>query len=517
MSNPESAFAPLQHRSGANWKPERGTLLEWHKPNVRAIRFWPQPAAWEKSRRQPAWRGTRLVDLERIVFHSDQMPESKSRTARAEAWATVPERVRHAITQHPFGLRWASGTYAWCLLVIIGRCPGALELAEDVPLLAAALSAVLIDTPKRVTRPLRSFRTLLAAPNGMRRWRKVAGWLGFEPSRALVDYLRRARTDLRWKPEDLHDLRSAWANPKVRKYLQHTPNPGPTTASTYLEIEEANAFERIAPELRAEICTLDQASGFHEPFRQLSAAYTLLWPDRELPRFRTVHEVEVERERIRHAVREHYMTLHARATGQIRAEDAFELTLFTQPAAAFPSPPLPGTLEIQPLTEAGALEEEGRTMRHCIGNGSWASQAYNREGFGYRVEVGTERATLWISRPSGCLEFRVSQLRGPANAAPSVEVHASVERWLDEWNEKLRRRDHTLPDDWRCESPALYGVWPDGNGDWLDDIEIFERRRTYGAPEPLRWAFDRPRPRAAAQNDEAPWMGLEGAPDYIPF
>jgi hypothetical protein len=41
-------------------------------------------------------------------------------------------------------------------------------------------------------------RRLLRRPDGMARWRALAGWLGFDPSAALVNVLRRTSITRGW-------------------------------------------------------------------------------------------------------------------------------------------------------------------------------------------------------------------------------------------------------------------------------------------------------------------------------
>jgi hypothetical protein len=329
-----------------------------------------------------------------------------------------------------------------------------------VPLLAAALCRYGQFRQRYVKRHLRSFRALLRAPNGMRRWRKVAAWLGFEPSRAFIDLLRRARTDVTWKVSDLCKLREAWANPTIRTHLQHARTIHPATGRVFLLIDTFQAFDRIGPELRAEICELGDSGGFESYFRQIATAYFVLWPGRVLPMLRRVDDLELEREALRVEIRNH-----------------FAATLRTRPShrpipAEMPAPPFPGTERLVPLPSAEALVAEGTEMQHCIGGAGWAEDARRADGFGYRYRHGDERATLWIRRTLHGRPFEVLQFRGPQNAAPSAEATLHVQHWLESWLTAVEQQQVALAEPWNeLPCPLL------SDGD------------RYGVPRALQWAM----------------------------
>lgn len=121
----------------------------------------------------------------------------------------------------------------------------------------------------------------------------------------------------------------------------------------------------------------------------------------------------------------------------------------------FPPPPLAGTEGIRPLDSPEALAAEAADMMHCLANGAWESDARQRQGYGYAVEAGGQRGTLWIRRdrdaPTG---FQLSQLSGPGNAPPAPPVVQLVEAWM-------ARTEASLPERWQSQLPSRIRVFPD--------------------------------------------------------
>ena len=83
-----------------------------------------------------------------------------------------------------------------------------------------------------------------------------------------------------------------------------------------------------------------------------------------------------------------------------------------------------------------------------------------RWGYGYAVQVGAARATLWITRidthPAG---FAVEQLRSHRNSAPDPELAQYIQRWLTAQGEWNRFRSEQGPQPSGPERPPVPDTW----------------------------------------------------------
>lgn len=393
-------------RKGALWREADGTLVEWDLSEVRVTRPWPLPRCWAKSPGPfSRWREVygRVVPW---VWKPDAPTRVRSWAgeARLAAWSTVPVPVREAwLAAHTAGDRWG-------LFTLLARCPGAIELAHSVPILAGGLSSP-SELGKRVARPHRSARALLAVPDGMQRWRKVAAWLGFDGSRAFVNLLRRIPLGTGFGTMHQRALRRVWADPMGRKRLLHAPRVDSAVVLLLHAAVERGVVAELHPDLLED--TFDNG-----PWPTASAWFdeaVMHWrhehPGRPLPSWRTGTAVQasVRRER-------------ARPPSQPWGGG---------PVPPFPPPPLPDGPGIAALASPEALVAEGQAMQHCLGWAAWEVEARARLGFAYRVEVEGERATLWLKRdPSEPAGFLVRQLQGPKNQRPSAGLMRRVAEWL---------------------------------------------------------------------------------------
>lgn len=446
----EGATAPAQFAPyGSTWRVADATLVQWSPVRTIVTRLWPLPRCWRIDRGpKERWRecfGEVPIGLLRGCFR----PRGRQDLALVPAWDTVPTDVRAALAAHGMDL---DDRETWRLFTILARCPGARKLAEDVPVLLAALAAAdslrrpppappcSMFSERRPTRPLRSIRALLAGPDGMRRWRRIARWLDLPDARAFIEVLRRVPPGCSLPWRTLRDLRDLWACPRARKALMHLRTP---TASTIRVVEAAwrhDALSTLAPAL------LDAASA---PVAgpDLAERYVST-----LSRWRSVHPTGAPRGW------DSLERLEAARRSIERAEEARQRRRSIERSAAFalrdfPPPPLPGDAVVQPLDSAAALAAEGQEMRHCIG--SWTEQAFGLRGYGYRVICPEGRATLWV-RPlrSVPLECEITMVRAAANAPPSGATWEAIARW---WH-GLIEAGAEIPAAWRTAMDAR----PDG-------------------------------------------------------
>ena len=93
---------------------------------------------------------------------------------------------------------------------------------------------------------------------------------------------------------------------------------------------------------------------------------------------------------------------------------------------SFLEPPVPGTADIEPLTDAGQLLEEGRAQRNCVGG--YGPGVASGKQFIYRV-LRPERATLSLRLGSDG-EWGIGQLLRACNQKVSPATTLAVLRWL---------------------------------------------------------------------------------------
>ena len=311
-----------------------------------------------------------------------------------------------------------------------------MELSASVPLLAGALSVSGFFRAEAVKRPLRSARALLRLPDGMARWRKIAGWLGFDPSQSFVNLLRQTVRNREWSRQDYETLRRAWADPLARKRLCHATQVDIGVITALAMAVELGVLERLPASLFDAAFVRGGWDNVATALASAVNAWRVMRPGRALPLWRTPEEMESEREALRMEAIRLYRVEGGPGSG---------------PPEPFPPPPFPDGPGITPLVSAEALQAEADFMGHCLANGTWEREARRRLGYGYSVQIHGERATLWIRREASAPErFVPVDLRGPANHAPSQPVIELVVRWLAQ--HRLLITDaggsSALPDPW---------------------------------------------------------------------
>lgn len=395
---------------GAKWHPHSHKLVEWSPVGVLVTRPWPNPRAWACSARGNGhWRPAAGNPWVEAWGPAPAEPPGGRLGARLAAWRTVPQEIQQAV------LASTVLEQEWRMLNLLARCPGALELAQSVPLLAGALSIANYLRRTPVARPHRSARALLAGPEGMVRWRKIALWLGFDGSRAFVNLLRRATRARAWSELDLAALREVWAHPLGRKRLCHAPRVDQDVVQLLRAAIGAGYIERLRVELVNDAYAGGGWGGAARHLERAAAAWQRCHGHRALPQWRSAEELEADALRLHQAISESAL----RAPG----------TVFD-----FPPPPLPAPPGIRPLDSPQALAAEAGAMGHCLANGAWERLARGRQGYAYAVEVAGERGTVWIRRaPTGSTGFAVAQLQGPGNTTPAPAVVSAVATWESAW------------------------------------------------------------------------------------
>ena len=429
-------------RAGAVWRAHDATLVQWSSIEVLITRPWPAPRAWSKA----ASEGAPWVEcFGRVGMHAWFTPVGPKMPPDAlavrQAWETVPLDVRLAVKNA--ALRGEE----WGMLTMLARCPGAMDLANSVPVLAGALAASRrFGAP--VARPLRSARALLRRPDGMNRWRAIARWLELPHCCAFVNTLRRVPAAARLSVEDIRSLNALWAHPLGKKRLLHTAILSVDAIRLLAMAMERRVLDQIHPDLVGAAAKGGEWGGLASIFDTAVQMWQHTYPRSPLPAWRNAEQVEVASTELRNEFR--------RVRGLAVVED-YE----------FPPPPFAGDSGVTPLMSAEKLSAEGAVMGHCIGSQNWAQEARVRGGYAYHVGSGDDRATLWLRRDRNrALGFRIEQLKGPGNAEPTQGAVELVTRWISGLGSAPE-----LPDVWLQTTPTS-NRWDDifGYSEPDDDI-----------------------------------------------
>ena len=401
----------------------KGRIYRFRPGGVTVIDPWPRPQAWRKAD-EGEWRSCRpIIDL------SGASPRHRTTYQgyrESEVTLKVPERVASAVLDaHLGGLQWAS-------LQLAARVPGGLELLEQAPNVGAALAAAFRVRPSPVQRPLRSARALLRGRGGMKTWRRVVGWLGFDDSAAFVRVLRRVRSGAEHPlgVQDLVVLRACWADERSRKRLLHARSLDHNVLELVDTARRLEVVERLHPDLVEATFNGGAYTWLPRRFDQLVRSWPGLRPGRRFPVLRSAEALDA---------------LHNELTAEIYRERRSAVVL-----QGFPPPPLASAEGIEALATPEALRAESTAMANCLYLESWVLSARRRTGFGYRVSVGVERADVWLTPvftgPVGT--FRVMEARGHGNRPAPEACMERVESWLKDHHAALKQGD-AVPETWR--------------------------------------------------------------------
>ncbi len=422
---------PRRFEHGSAYKD--GKLYLFDDRSVLVVRAWPEPRAWRLGL-EGAWKGARPLGLD-LAAPDTLRPRSRRRKrCQAQAFEVIPVAQRRAAAR--FGER------AWPLHVLFTRVPGAMELAERCPALAVGLAFSRQLRPP-VARPLRSARALLRDP-GPRTARRVAGWLGFEPSRATVRVLSRLPARL-CSPGLLRIIRDALAGSVLRKVLLHAPAlERPFTGLLWTMSQPGWSLEIASPVLSAVAAApRERAWRLVGRLQTIGELWPELWPVRPPPRLVSLRQV--------HRLRDRLLEDQTSPT---------RLRALAESLGGFPLPPVPGGpcdgFRIDPLSSVDALLYEGEHMQHCIGTRDYVSACARHRGFAYHVQPLApslrlhpgQQATAWIT-PGEAGRWALAELRALDNAEPQPVLCRAVEHWLDLQDQPGHLRRLALPEEAR--------------------------------------------------------------------
>ena len=101
----------------------------------------------------------------------------------------------------------------------------------------------------------------------------------------------------------------------------------------------------------------------------------------------------------------------------------------------WPTPPVPGTTQITPLSSLADQLSEGLEMNNCVGSDRYLLQVVSGKGYGYHVQSPHGTATAWIApSPRPRAQYTLSELEGPGNTKAHPQARRLVQTWLRRHN-----------------------------------------------------------------------------------
>ncbi len=318
----------------------------------------------------------------------------------------LPEGVGHHIQRFH--------SHQWNMLDLLSKEEAARDLAASNPVLFWCLAN---NDQFRRLQGLAS-PAEYARPYILKKQREILGWLDYPASESAVKVLRKilpeAITTL-----DAQMLRRALKEPLAARFLTQLR---PINSGVLGLVCNPKLLSAVTPQLLAEVAIAD-AETIRQPTADLliDALYLMavLQIRLPVPRF---HSID--------AVREFHNLVMAESRRKSEAGNRRSLTRAKQKKVlkpqGLPSPPIPGTADIIPLTTKEALRAEGKEQNNCVG--SYARRVRAGNTYLYKV-LKPERATLSIAMGSDGF-WRRAELESAGNRPVSPLTRAKVDEWL---------------------------------------------------------------------------------------
>ena len=328
-------------------------------------------------------------------------------------------------------------SHQWPLLVMAQESSSGTDLLRSNPLLAYALANnAFLQKHVTAAAPFQALRY------SHRKQREILGWLGFPATDAMARIFGKIPQQI-IHPAVFRKLREAARNPEALKIFSHlaTLNTGVIYLVSYPEMallasprlirEVAGSPEEdsAAPTADAlqEIFIISKAMGSQANLRPFTSCRKVFEShERILQEYRRIERERAEQEAIIAEARE-------REARQLRTADAQLRRKRTPKAIAFPpfpSPPIPGTDTIIPLTSLDDLRQESSIQRNCVGTSiNYAERVLHRTHFIYRV-LEPEHHTLCIGR-RGHNIWVIEEMKRHGNAPALDSARKHVQAWLN--------------------------------------------------------------------------------------
>ncbi len=383
----------------------RGTLCITTAQEEMRLGTWPLLEATRRRNGEPKW--IRFVPVFRLLRPKHDLLAIEPGPADVRGQGVDPLLEKHQAFRLfrqslPLRLALAAERFParqWAVLRMVQEREEAMDVLEQNPALGFC------------TANLAKFRTLFgnlgkqAAELSRRTQRDVLGWLGFPDSQTWANLFRKIRPETITVGRALA-LRDVEGKEDVAKRLAHVPSINTGLLELALQ---PGLLAQVSPALLNEIAKSEEEFLQGSAVRLLEDVVRALQHMRRPPGLASLKTLASLRQRSQEVAAE--FVLHAEVM---------------RGAYRFPVPPVPGTADIVPLTDAGQLLEEGRQQHNCVG--SYAEPVASGEVFIYRV-LRPERATLSI-RPAASGEWEIEQLMRGCNQPVSRATALMVQRWL---------------------------------------------------------------------------------------
>ena len=366
---------------------------------------WPLLEATRRRKGEAKW--SRFVPAFRLLRPKHDLLAIEAGPAGARGQGVDPLLEKHQAFRlfrqsFPPRLALAAERYParqWAVLRMVQEREEAVELLEQNPALGFC------------TANLAKFRVLSgnlgkqAAELSRRPQREVLAWLGFPDEQAWVNIVRKILPEI-VTVERVQALRAVATIAEVMQRLAHVPviNVG------LLELaSQPILMAQVSPALLNEIAAAEEEQLHGSAVRLLEDLVRELESMGRRPGLAAIKTLEKLRQRSYEV-----------------AEEFQNYVEVQREAGSFLEPPVPGTEDIEPLTDAGQLLEEGRAQRNCVGG--YGPRVAGGKVFIYRV-LRPERATLSL-RLGVEGEWEIQQLLRACNQPVSPMTLHAVQSWL---------------------------------------------------------------------------------------
>jgi hypothetical protein len=362
-------------------------------------------------------------------------------------------------------------SHQWPLMVLLQQVPAATDLVQANPVLAFAVANNAEFLPGGAPE--------VAAARAVRlsrmKQRDILEALGFPRTEAMVRLFRKLPVPIVY-PGLLRKLRQCAASPEVARMLGHAPA---LNTGLLFVAAQADMAALVTPRLMQEIARdPDELTG--APAAELLAELlgfaaalhkrSTLRPFPSLRKLRECHarfahehqayEGIVARQKELVALQQQLLANHTykgrlplylaehmeRLKTEYRALEAQRPDRIPRPAPVpdpvredavfarlrgipFPSPPIPGTDTIIPLTSFSDFQEEADSQDICLAvNYHYLMRVHRKDLYVYRI-LGPERHTLSIARRDAHC-WQIAELRRAHNLAATETTRTAVLNWL---------------------------------------------------------------------------------------
>jgi hypothetical protein len=345
---------------GKGWCPKTGKLFIYRTDRIEVLKVWPDIRAWRKTQQNPVWRGARptikipkgnlrekiekmrhsLEQASPLITFFDAVSPDITRyrnLIRYYEWAdAIPSDIREIVNQ--FSSRH------WQLLSVLARCgEPARNLAIANPALLYMLASSWVFKKTPVKQPLRSVRAMLR-----RKQRDILPWLGFPGTNRMRNILRKIPLNCITIPNllILQSLANRSDSKSILKKLSYLTRIN-TGVLEILNNDQLSSL--VSDDLLHNIGLMRSEDNFvtlgEEWLRQVEKMQRFLaCTDRPVP----------------------IITKYNKAGDYLNNLMRKVIRYSTQNRVEFGTPPVPGNLTIEPISDTFQLDAQAQRRNNCL-------------------------------------------------------------------------------------------------------------------------------------------------------